>query len=97
MPSTDTKSVVSLEVLSYLEKRLSNVLKMSQSDICSVTSVGRPQDVNLIIIHKVGFEENISLYFLVASVYQTLNSQNKFKNLARPILALSWSETSPLK
>ena len=31
---------------------------MSQSDIYSAMFVGRPQDVNLIVIHKVGFEEN---------------------------------------
>ena len=32
-----------------------NVLKSSESDIRSMTSLGRPQGVNLIIIHKIGF------------------------------------------
>ena len=39
----------------FLEKRPKNVLKTSQSDTRSVTSLGRPQDVDLIIIHKIGF------------------------------------------
>ena len=30
-------------------------LKTPQSDTRSVMSLGRPQDVNLIIIHKIGF------------------------------------------
>ena len=47
-------------ILSVLEKRPKNVLKASQSDTCSVTScsvtsLGRCEDVNLIIIHEIGF------------------------------------------
>ena len=55
-----------------------NVLKISQSDTCSVTSLGRPQDVNLNILHEIGFTE-IFIYFLMPSVYQTLQSENKLK------------------
>ena len=43
-----------------------------------VTSLGRPQDVNLIIIHKIFFRK-IFLYFLMPSLYQTLRSLNKLK------------------
>ena len=35
-----------------MEKRPKNVLKTSQSDIHSVASLGRSQDVNLIITYK---------------------------------------------
>ena len=38
-----------------------SILKSSQSDVRSVTSLGRPQDINLIKIHKIGFQENFSL------------------------------------
>ena len=55
--------------------------------------IGRPQDVNLIIIHKMVFRE-IFLYSVVQSIYQTLKSQNNLKNLIRPILVLLWSGTS---
>ena len=50
----DTKKLV----ISYsfiLEKRPKYVLKTFQSDTSSVTSLERPQDVNLIIIHEIGF------------------------------------------
>ena len=39
-----------------------NVLKTSQSDTCSVTSLGRPQEVNLNIFHKIGFERSFSIF-----------------------------------
>ena len=46
---------VLLHILSVLEKRHhKNVPKSSQKDPLSVTSLGRPQDVNLIIDHKIG-------------------------------------------
>ena len=54
-----------------------NVLKTSQSDTCSVMSLGR-QDVNLNIFHEIGFTE-IFIYFLMPSVYRTLHSENKLK------------------
>ena len=50
----DTKKLV----ISYsfiLEKRPKYVLKTFQSDTSCVTSLERPQDVNLIIIHEIGF------------------------------------------
>ena len=49
-----------------MEKYPKNVLKMSQIDTRIVKSVGRRQDVNLII--------------LMPSVEQTLQSQSKLKN-----------------
>ena len=39
-----------------------NVLKTSQSDIRCVTSLKRPQDVNLIIIHQIGFQGIFSIF-----------------------------------
>ena len=50
-----TKKLVIAYILSVLEKRPKNVLKTSQSDIHSVTFLEHPQDVNLIIIRKIGF------------------------------------------
>ena len=44
-----------MDILSVLEKRPKNALKRSQSDTWSMTFLGRPQDVNLIIIHKIDF------------------------------------------
>ena len=38
-----------------------NVLKMSQSDICRVTSLGRPQHFNLNIFNKTAFYGNFSI------------------------------------
>ena len=39
-----------------------SVLKTFQSDTCSVTSVGRPQNIRLNIFHKIGFEGNFSVF-----------------------------------
>ena len=39
-----------------------NDLKTSQSDTCSVTSLGRPQEVNLNIFHQIGFERSFSMF-----------------------------------
>ena len=39
-----------------------NVLKMSQSDICRVTSLRRPQHVNLNIFSKIPFYGNFSIF-----------------------------------
>ena len=64
--------------LSVFEKRPKNVLKTSQSDSRSMTSLGRPQGVNLIIIHEIGFQGNF-LYFLMPIVDQTLRNQIKLK------------------
>ena len=47
----DTKKLVVAYSFS-LGERLTNVLKTSQSDMRSVKLMGRPEDVNLIIIHK---------------------------------------------
>ena len=55
-----------------------NVMKTPQSDTCSVTSLGRPQDVDLNIFHEIGFRE-MFVYFLMPSAYQTLQSQNTLK------------------
>ena len=54
MCAINTKSQL-LHILSVLEKRPMNVLKTSQSDTCSVTSLGCAEDVNLNIFHKTGF------------------------------------------
>ena len=39
-----------------------NILKTSQSDICRVTSLGRPQHVNLNIFNKIAFYGNFSIF-----------------------------------
>ena len=39
-----------------------NVLKMSQSGICRVTSLERPQHVNLNIFNKIAFYGNFSIF-----------------------------------
>ena len=49
-------------IVSVLEKRPMNVLKTFQNDNCSMTSLGRPQDVNLNIFHKIGFEGKFSIF-----------------------------------
>ena len=41
-------------ILSVLKKRLMNFLKTSKSDTCSMTSLGRPLDVNSDDFHKIG-------------------------------------------
>ena len=79
--------------LSVLEKRPKNVLKTSQSDSRSMTSLGRPQGVNLIIIHKIGFQGNFSV-FLDAKCRSDIAEPDKVKNLLRPILVLLRSGTS---
>ena len=55
-------------------------------------SLGRPQDVNLIIIHKIKvLSREIFLNFLMPSVDQTLRSQNKLKIL----YVVFWSFDGP--
>ena len=49
-------------VVFQLYERPKNVLKTSQSDTRSMTYLGRPQDVNLIIIHKRDFKETFSIF-----------------------------------
>ena len=44
-----------LHIPSVFEKHPKNLLKIFQSDTRNVMSLGRHQDVNLIIIQKVGF------------------------------------------
>ena len=39
-----------------------NVLKTSQGDICRVTSLGRPQLVNLNIFNKIAFYGNFFIF-----------------------------------
>ena len=39
-----------------------NVLKTLQNDNYSMTSLGRPQDINLNIFHKIGFEGKFSIF-----------------------------------
>ena len=39
-----------------------NVLKTSQGDICRVTSLGRPQRVNLNIFNKIAFYGNFFIF-----------------------------------
>ena len=48
----DTKMLV-VYVLSVFEKRPKNVLKTFQGDTGSVTHLGYPLDVNLIVIHEI--------------------------------------------
>ena len=43
-------------------KRPKNVLKTSRSNIGSVTSLERTQDVDLIKIHKIGFYGTFSIF-----------------------------------
>ena len=57
--------------LSVLEKHPNNVLKTSQMIIRSAQSLGRPQEVNLIIIQKLNLQK-FFLYPLIPSVYKTL-------------------------
>ena len=61
---------------------------MSQSDTRSMTSFGRPQDVNLIIIHKIGFSGEISVYS-DAKCRSDIKQPKQVKNLISPILDLS--------
>ena len=77
MCALDTKKSVIAHSFSFGERPM-NVLKTSQSDTCSVTLLGRPQDVNLNIFHEIGFTE-IFIYFLMPSAYRTLQSENKLK------------------
>lgn len=53
-----------MHIPSALKKRPNNVIKAFQCDICAAMSLGRPQDLNLIVIHKID-----CLYFLIPSVY----------------------------
>ena len=52
----------------------------SKRRICSATSMGRTQDVNLTIIHKFFFKEfKKNFFFVISSVYQTLYCQSELK------------------
>ena len=53
-----------------------------------MTSFGRPQDVNLIIIHKIGFSGEISIYS-DAKCRSDIKQPKQVKNLISPILDLS--------
>ena len=53
-----------MHIPSALKKRPNNVIKAFQCDVCAVMSLGRPQDLNLIVIHKTD-----CLYFLIPSAY----------------------------
>ena len=55
-----------------------NVLKTSQSDICRVTSLGRPQQVNLNIFNKMAFYGNFSV-FSDAKCIPDIAEPNKLK------------------
>ena len=44
-----------MHIFSVLGKRPMNILKTSQGNNCSVTSLERPQEVKLNINHKIGF------------------------------------------
>ena len=68
-----------------------SVLKTSQSDTCSITSSGRPRDVNLNIFHKIGFSGNFSIFHDAKSIPDIFRY---VKNLRRPILVPLWSRTS---
>ena len=74
----DTKTLV-IAYSFILEKRPMNVLKMSKSDTCSMTYLGRPQDVNLIVFRKKRFLRKFFLYLRMPRAYQTLQNQNKLK------------------
>ena len=69
-------------MLSVLEKRPNNVLKVSQSDTRSVTSLGGSQDVILIINHKIGFYGNFSI-FPHAKCRSCISQPKEVKNLIR--------------
>ena len=51
----DTKKLIVVDSFSFGETSYMNVIKTSKSNICSVTSVRRPQDLNLDNFHKIGF------------------------------------------
>ena len=85
-----------LHIPSVFEKRPEKVQQTSQSDTCSVTSMGRPQDVNLNIFHKIGFQGNFSK-FPDAKCISDIAEPKYVKNLIRPILVLLWSGTSRVK
>ena len=67
-----------------------NALKTSQSDTSSMTSLGRSQDVNLNVFHKIGFYEKFS----IVSDAKCIPDIAEPKNIACPMLALLWSGTS---
>ena len=70
-----------------------SVLKTSQNDTCSITSSGRPPDVNLNIFHKIGFSGNFSIFCDAKSI-PDIAEPKYVKNLIRPILVPLWSKTS---
>ena len=51
-----------MRILSVLEKRPTNFVKTFKSYTRSVTSLARPQDVNLENFHKIGFHGNFSIF-----------------------------------
>ena len=82
-----------LPILLVLEKLPMNVLKTSQSDICSVTSLGHPQDVNLNIFHKIGFQGIFSIFPDTKGI-PYIAEPKSLKNIKRTILVLLRSGTS---
>ena len=69
---------------------------MSQTDTCTVTSLGRPQGTNLNIFHKIGFYANFSI-FPGAKCIPDIAEMKQVKNLTRLILAPLWSGISSPK
>ena len=73
-----------------------NVLKTCQRDTFSVASLGRPQDVDLNIFNKRGFQGDFSIFPDAKSILD-IAEPKQVKNLKRPksnILALLWSGMS---
>ena len=93
MCAWNIKKWVVVHFFSFGGKRTNNVLKTSQSEVRSMMSMGRYQDIDLIAIHKIGFCEIYFLYFLVPSVYHTFHCHNKFKHLMCSILVLEQNKT----
>ena len=58
----DTKNLVIVYSFSFGEASYINVLKISKRNTCSVTSLGRPQDVNFNIFHEIGFKGHFSIF-----------------------------------
>ena len=79
------------------ERRLHLVLHVTPRDlqrrIHSETSLGRPKDVNIVIIHKMGFYD-FFLIFLDSNCLSDIVLPSHVRNLILPILVLLRSETS---
>ena len=67
-------------------KHIKNVIKTSQSDTHRVTSLGRPEDNKLIIIHKIGFWANFSIFLDAKCILDS----------AEPKYILFWSYCGPV-